>query len=573
MYRETAVTPWTGALLIAAAFLFIFGVWVIFPRELHRQECLYAAEAVEYTFPRLEVRAHETPIRNSYPLSPALAALLNRNGLPMEIALRLITVFFIAAGSVLVFFSAATGSGARAGLAGAAMYCSTFLMLDKGVDGAPETMGAFFLLSAQMCLFYFGLRRGRWNAAWPATALLLAAGYLTGGTPVLVLFVVPLLFLRRLISGKAKYRNWGFAAAAALLALICLGKVAVQWNLERTTTGGTLFFTGFSDPDYVGDFLLYWVMLPVRLLPWSVIAWIPFCVALQRLDDKPLFSKYLRVLVMVTAVLLWLIPGMEPRDLLYLPGALSILCGVYYELGMRRYGERLRKLAPAAEYAAPIILMLLVAGCFVPEKQLSWFISLGNTLNFRNQPETCAAILAGAIAVLAVGAALRVFRKELPVWIMLLGVSVMVGIFSGVMLLPYRAQDGLRGGAGRRIRDTLESTIRDSIKQEGAAGRLDKDELGAKVNEELSRVVLYKSGIGDLYGELFYAGVRVIRLRSVDELPDNKDPGVVYLISDGFPQNPKWSWTNLLPEGHTYQKQRVMLWRGKRNERAKISEK
>ena len=101
MYRETTVTPWTGALLIAAAFLFIFGVWVIFPRELHRQECLYAAEAAEYTFPRLEVRAHETPIRNSYPLYPALAALLDRAGVPMENALRLITVFFIAAGSVL----------------------------------------------------------------------------------------------------------------------------------------------------------------------------------------------------------------------------------------------------------------------------------------------------------------------------------------------------------------------------------------------------------------------------------------------------------------------------------------
>ena len=584
MYRETAVTPLTGALLIASVFVLIFGVWVIFPRELHRQECLYAAEAAEYSFFRPAVTAHETPIRNSYPLYPALAALLDRAGVPMENALRLITVFFIAAGSVLVYFSAATGSGARAGLAGAAMYCSTFLMLDKGVDGAPETMSAFFLLSAQMCLFYFGLRRGRWNAAWPGAALLLAAGYLTGGTPVLVLFVVPLLFLRRLISGRAKYRNWGFAAAAALLALICLGKVAVQWNLERTTTGGTLFFTGFSDPDYVGDFLLYWPLLFVKLLPWSAIAWIPFCVALQQLDDKPLFSKYLRVLVMVTAVLLWLIPGMGPRDLLYLPGALSILCGVYYELGMRRYGERIRKMAPAAEYAAPIIILFIVAGCFAPEKLLWKFMSLGNTLNFRNQPENGVAILAGAIGILAIGAGLRLLRRELPVWIMLLGVSVMVGIFSGVMLLPYRAQDVKQGvdprkedaskwSMGLSMRYILESTIRNSVKKKGPAGRrLEGEALKAEVKNRLSRVVLYKSGIGDLYGELFYAGVRVKRLRSVDELPD-PGPLEVYLISDGFPQNPKWSWTNLLPEGYTYQKQRVMLWRGKRNQRGKLSEK
>ena len=551
MYRETAITPWTGALLIVAAFLFIFGVWVIFPRELHRQECLYAAEAAEYTFPRLEVRAHNTPIRNSYPLYPALAALLNRSGVPMENALRLITVFFIAAGSVLVFFSAATGSGARAGLAGAAMYSSTFLMLGKGVDGVPETMSAFFLLSAQMCLFYFGLRRGRWNAAWPGTALLLAAGYLTGGAPVLVLFVVPLLFLRRLVSGKAKYRNWGFAAAAALLALICLGKVAVQWNLERTTTGGTLFFTGFSDPDYVGDFLLYWPLLAVKLLPWSAIAWIPFCEALQRLDDKPLFSKYLRVTVLGTAALLWLIPNTGTRELLYLPGALSILCGVYYELGMRRYGEMLRKMAPAAEYAAPAVVLLLVIGRFTDEKVLGRFLRLGNTLNFRTQPETDVAILAGVIAVLAIGIGLRLLRRELPIWITLLSLSAIAGIFSGVMLLRYRAQDVERGKMGRLIRQTLEKDVG---------------------QERLSRIKLYKSGIGDFYSELFYSGVRVSRLRSADELPD-KGPTVVYLISDGFPQNPKWNWTNLLPEGYTYQKRRVMLWRGKRNQREKPSEK
>ena len=551
MYRETAVTPWTGALLIAGVFVLIFGVWVIFPRELHRQECLYAAEAAEYSFFRPAVTAHETPIRNSYPLYPALASLLNRNGLPMEIALRLITVFFIAAGSVLVFFSAATGSGARAGLVSAAMYCSTLLMLDKGVEGAPETMSAFFLLSAQMCFFYFGLRRGRWNAAWPGTALLLAAGYLTGGPPVLVLFIAPLLFLRRLISGKAKYRNWGFPAAAALLALICLGKVAIQWNLERTTTGGTLFFTGFTDPDYAGEFLLYWFRLPVKLLPWSVIAWIPFCEALQRLDDKPLFSKYLRILVTVTAVLLWLIPGMGTRELLYLPGALSILCGVYYELGMRRFGERLRKLAPAAEYAAPAIGLLFAVGYFADEKLLGRFFSLGNTLNFRTQPETAVAILAGVIAVLTIGIGLRLFRKELPVWITLLSLSAMAAIFSGVMLLRYRAQDVQRGAMGRRIRETLE---RDA----GPGG--------------ISRIKLYKSGIGDFYGELFYSGVRVARIRSADELP-GKGSNVVYLISDGFPQNPRWSWTNLLPEGYIYQKQRVMLWRGKRNEREKFPEK
>ncbi len=218
---------------------------------------------------------------------------------------------------------------------------------------------------------------------------------------------------------------------------------------------------------------------------------------------------------------------------------------------MRRFGERLRKLAPAAEYAAPAIGLLFAVGYFADEKLLGRFFSLGNTLNFRTQPETAVAILAGVIAVLTIGIGLRLFRKELPVWITLLSLSAMAAIFSGVMLLRYRAQDVQRGAMGRRIRETLE---RDA----GPGG--------------ISRIKLYKSGIGDFYGELFYSGVRVARIRSADELP-GKGSNVVYLISDGFPQNPRWSWTNLLPEGYIYQKQRVMLWRGKRNPREKFPER
>ena len=548
MYRESTIPPWAGFLIIGITFLTIYGIWVFFPRELFRQECFYAAQAFEYTLKHPMVTIHETPVRNAYPIYPALCAFLYRClGLPMETALRLVTVFFIAAGTLLVYFSAALGNGKRAGMVGAAMYCSTLLFLDKGVTGAPHAMSAFWLLAAQMSFFYFGLRRGKWNLAWPLCAVLLMTGFFSGGFLVLALFFIPMFFMRRLIAGRSKYRNVGFAAAVMIVLLGGVGRLAVQWTLERTT-GGTMFFKDFMDPDFLGEFLLYWVKLPVRLLPWSFIAWIPFCVALQRLDNKPLFSKYLRIAFFVTAVVLWLIPKNDSRELFYLTGNLAILCGVYYELGMRRFGERLRRLAPVAEYGALAVALMLAVGFWGGENLLSRCFSLGLSLKFRQAPDMIWFVGPAIVFVLVLGGVLRWMRRKMPVWIVLLSLTLMAGCFYGVIMLRYQAQDKAKGDFGRMIRKTL-------LENSGKDGK---------------NLILYKTGTAPLYGELFYAGARIIELPSADQLPDNTSADI-YLISSSFPQNPKWSWSNLLPENFTYQERRIMLWRGKRHSQEKFN--
>ena len=67
MYRESTVNPWVGALLIAGVFLLIYFGWVLYPRELFRQECVYAAQALEFDLTNPMVTVHETPVRNAYP--------------------------------------------------------------------------------------------------------------------------------------------------------------------------------------------------------------------------------------------------------------------------------------------------------------------------------------------------------------------------------------------------------------------------------------------------------------------------------------------------------------------------
>ena len=399
-----------------------------------------------------------------------------------------------------------------------------------------------------MSFFYFGLRKNKWNLAWLLCVFWLMLGFFTDGMLVLFCFVVPLTLLRRLIAGRAKYRNWGFPVALVIVLLSLVARFAIQWNLERTT-GGTLFFRGFTHPDYLGDFLLYFFRLPLLLFPWSVIAWIPFCVALQRLDSKPLFSKFLRVNVLVTVFLLWLTPKMDGREMFYLLGPLAILTGVYYELGMRRFGERLRKLAPLAEYAALLTVLFLAVGMWGNEKLLSKCFSLGLTLKFRTYQETLVAVLFAMAAVLITGILLRWMRAKRPVWVVLLSLSLMGGMFYSTILLRYRAQENRAGSFGRQIRETLQ-----------------RDRDKTKPLPEL-----YKTGVGELYGELFYSGARIIQLSSADLLPDDRSE-TVYLLSGAFPQNPKWSWQNLLPENFTFQGKRIMLWRGKRNFQEKFPE-
>ena len=95
-------------------------------------------------------------------------------------------------------------------------------------------------------------------------------------------------------------------------------------------------------------------------------------------------------------------------------------------------------------------------------------------------------------------------------------------MFSGVMLLRYRAQDMEKGKVGRYIKKTL-----------------------ADAERTPGTPVLYKVGTEDLYGELFYSGARVKRIHSTDDLPDSTS-GDIYLLSSFFPQNPR------NPQGRKY---------------------
>ena len=534
VYRETNIPRWLGILTLAAAFLILFEPWFLGIRELFRLEGFYAVQAAEFSPSSSIVTAHGVAIRNAYPLYPALTALLNRGfGLEMELALRLLSVVMVAASAAVVFIAAASERSSRAGFAAAAMFLGSNLILEKGIDGDPATMSMFLLLAAQLVFFQFGVRRTNWSIGWICALGLLALGFLAGGFWVILLFVFPMFFFRRPLSVKSKFRKAGFPIGVAILAGTVLLWGLPYWVMSHTVPLESLWWAENSFLEYLLKLLCFPVEFAVRLLPWTLIAWVPFCVALQALDETPIFSRYLRTLTIATFGLLWLLPDNDPRDFLFLLGPLSILVGINYELAMRRYGHTFRKWLILCEYFAVGAAVAIAVGCFAPEEFLSSFMSLTHTSDFSDSFHYRVIAVGASALLLLLAAYLHWGRRTRPVWLMLLCTSVAVGIFFWVVLQPYRAQDREKREFGR--------TIAEAMKAESSG-------------------LLYKSNILDLYGELFYSGKEVRKLQEPFRLPAGER--VVYLLGTEFPQRPDRIWTNLLPPGYTYKKHRLGLWKG-----------
>ena len=129
------------------------------------------------------------------------------------------------------------------------------------------------------------------------------------------------------------------------------------------------------------DYLEHLVLFPLdaiwRFLPWTFLAWTPFCVAFQELDPTPIFSRFLRTLFIALFALLWLSPFTDPRDFLYLAPSLAILSGHNYYLLMCRYGGPLQKLL------RPVPELIILAGgiilffYLIPQRWIGeWFADL-----------------------------------------------------------------------------------------------------------------------------------------------------------------------------------------------------
>ena len=523
-----------GLLLTAALFLLLFLPWLSAERELFRQEGFFAAIAAECVesdrtlTDGITATAHHAMMDDAFPLYPLVVSLFYRCGVPMETALRLVGVLMLGVLSLLAALAAGTRSNFRAGLVAGCCCFGTLFAFEKGPVGGPETLAACFLFSAQLLFFHYGSRLADWNSAWIAAAILLSLGFLSAGPVVILFFALPLVFLRRPLSSSSKFRTAGFAAAALLIGVVILSW-ALPLEFALRSYAAESGFQAVAWSGYLKDLVTFPLLLPVRMAPWVALMWMPFCVALQGISPLPVYSLYLRTLTFSMLALAWLLPKAAAVQIFFVVGPLAVLTGLYYDLGIRRYGPRLRRFIGLGIVMFPLAMVYILALCWLPKPALAWFGTL-EKMRFRDRPEYWLTAVAAA-AVLALLAMLYyIGTKKYPVWVELLIFSLGVGIIGGTALAPYHRQE-------RRWR-----------------------EFGAEIRESLPPGArrIFKYEVKGLYNGLFYARRPIYTLRQGAPLPDDARGETVYVISPRYPDFPGRSWRNV----RSWPNMSLSLWEG-----------
>ena len=540
IYTERKIDMGVCVAILAASFAVLYAVWLFVGPELVRSEVIYASAAAEFS-PKnpLLVTIHGWSTTECMPLLPAAARLLcDLTGAPMESVLRGISILMLGAGAVLVYLAAGSRNSRRAGLVAAAMYSSCYLSLGTAVEGTPATTSAFLLGAAQLVFFLYGIRRSDWNRAWIFSALLALLGFLADGVMVLLFFAFPMFFFRRPLSVSSKFRRPGFAAAVVIAALVILWWGGSLSSYHRQIPIYESWWRQLSEVSLGWRLLTFPFGLVFWLLPWSLIAWIPFCVALQSLDGTPIYSRYLRTLVFSELALLWLLPETGRFGIFYALVPLSVLTGRFYELGVRRYGIKLRRFFLMVEIFMAVVPLTIAAGWFLPGEWLAKFVSVGHSVNFRDSNWFRIAALAILAAAVLLAFYVHRMRERDPAWLILLASAVASALFFNGFLYPYKSQDRSKREFGSQLREALPGEVR----------------------------MVYTQNVRNLNGGLFYAGVPVCRLGYGEAFPAEEQEQEVYVLSGGFPQLVKYGgWIKV--REFVYNGHPLALWKGRRNDK------
>jgi hypothetical protein len=534
--EEKNLNPIWGALLLAGVFLILYSPLQLHERELYWQEGYYAAQALEMPNLLPITVVHGEVISNSFPLYPWLASLLIKiPGMPMELALRGISVLALAVLAFIVWRAARSAGGVAAALTAVAMLISCNITLDKVPEGYPVTLMVIFLLSGWLIWFELGFGRGDWNHAWMAAMFFGGLAFYTGGFQALFYFLVPFVFMRRPLSIWRKINYSGFWIGLGLL--LCF---VLLWGIPYIILSDKLPFTSLPVMEQLGKYTNHLIEFPMdlvlRTMPWTILAWAPFCVALFRLDSTPIFSRFLRTIVISLLFVIWLNPLAEPRDLIILIPPVSILTGLNYWIMTRRYGDRLIRIMMVPAWLLIIPAAIIVMFYFIPENWGLQYLRLEYGVDFRGDLMHRAIGVACAAAMILISFYLVVGGRQRPLWVWILLLTSCFSLFSWSLMTPYRAQEAPKRIMGEEMRRAL-----------------DREEVSADE-------IIYKSRILDLYNECYYMGGHVRKISSLTELP--VDRKTVYLISTEFPQMPERRWRNLLPERMEYRNKRLCLYQG-----------
>ena len=537
IHQEKCFPLWGAVLFLTVAFLLVYPLWKIGLRDLFWDEGEYAAIIAEMqSFPP-DGSAHGELIFGYYPLYPMLVKGLVMLGLSMEFSLRFISVAALGGLTVMVGIIGFRMAGIQAGAAAAAIMFTTLIVAEKAIEGFPNTLLVLLCFSGWIVWFFLGQFGGFWNRGWISTGLFAGLSFYCGGWSALFCFLVPMMFLKRPFTPWRRLSGLGFPAGMAILLSFIL-----LWIIPRWTAGFARIpqFENITFLEYVIHLFEITVDIAFRLLPWTFFLYAPFCAALIVIDQNPLFSKYLRTLFVVTAVILIFNPFSRARDILYLVPVFSLMAGLNYEIVVRRHGNTMCRILQWAAAAA----FLVSIGSFAFELAPEWLlqrIPFMSRVDFDSGILVWSCHLETAAGILFAGTAYFLASKKGNIWLTTVLVFIAGILCFHSIVTPRKSMERSRSNMGYAFRNALGKSYR-------------KD------------MTVYKdSNISGLYPECHYLGTRIrtIQFSNTEELKEKE----IYLLSPSSIQPPDSSRTWIRILDVVYKKQNLYMWKGILNDR------
>lgn len=539
-YHEKILPLAPAIILLIFAFILAFSPWNIGERELAWREGFVVAQSWGMDFAPLPlVKAHGMAIPNAQPLFPLLAGGIQALGCPPEIAGRVLSLLGLLGLTAVVFaVTYQTRRNVSAAACAGAMMLTTLLMIDKAPDGFAHTLFVLIILTGHLLWYYFAAIRGNWSQAWAVGFGCCAVGFYMQGIDAVIYFMLPLIFMRRPLGIFQHLSCRGMFAGLGILAAVTL-----LWYLPYSFDGVQISQI-YPQADWMGnwEYLLHLLCFPLdlalRLMPWALLAWVPFCVAFQTLDETPIFSRFLRTLFLADFFLLWAGPLDDSYAMMILVPPLAMMTGLNYELAVRRYGNFYRRLSNvAAGILLPFSGVALLVFFLLPTDFFIGFFDLERSLDFSDNPGRTVLGVTSGLMLLVVGAALWKLREKPPIWCYWLIIACAPLLIYSNVVLPYQALDRPRQLRGELLKHVLRQ---ENIPQNS---------------------VIYKYDLYDLYSESVYMNYPVQKIDSLTALPKS-EVQTVYVFSKSFPNLPERTWRSLLPEPLSARGNKFNLWRG-----------
>ncbi len=518
IFEEKKTGIFAALLILTILFLLTYPFWHVGDHELLWNEGEYAVAVTEmHDFPPL-ITAHGHQLTDAPQLYLILAKGLAAFGVPLPAALRLLPILSWFILSWLVFFISKRNCGLEAACASTAILFTTVIVVERLAAGYPMALTTLLLYVGWLVWIDLTLSRSNWNLAWILAGVSGLLIYWNAGLTGLMYFIVPLALQRRPLTIWQKLKHSGF-----YIFLLLIG-------------GGILFHTlrhaGLPAPpaaditfsDYLRDVLIFPVNTFLRLMPWSLLLWAPFCAALIPLAPSPLFAKFHRISFLTLLLMIWFNPASNPRDLFYLMPLMAVLVGTYYWIIVRRYGERIAQLSRLCLWLLTAAALLYPVCLFVIPEFASEILQLPFP---EGQYLLRSAIASGAVCLLGI-LALIFLRVRQPLWI----VSAILIAGTALLLTTVRQPEKLRERPKHEFAEILRTTL------QGRSG------------------MIYTNLYG-LHAEGYYAGL-TLRFSEPDQLPDTEED--IYFISTEAPSDPDRLWSKLLDTN--YKETRLFVYKG-----------